>query len=451
MGNSTDILYGLSSEWIEPEEEIKQIDIAENNDFPPSVKSLKDALRDGALCDKAYRFLDAKEKETGCHYDYLASTMFSLVSASVGSKCIIQLGQHKDPFVLFVCLVGDSGINKSDALRNLSFPTKIYDHDLFAETKQAMQKYKKEDNAPLPPHLQAISEDNSPEVLWSRVNDNPSGLIKIHDELITFFKHIGRYNKGDDTMQKLMQISDGGYIEGLLHIDRMGEGKTFDIENPIINIIGTTQPLVLREMFQPFIKDGGVCRWYFAYPDRSKRSRGVGITSNDIGQWWYNLIMSNYKEPFDHISERSFSFSDDAKVLYDNFIDGCMDQAYEIQTEHPNDLFYDTQASYITKQGYALMKFSAIVHLLGKNPTDKYISADEVDTAIKICLYYQHTFCDKVLPLLTAKVEKPNIELGKYEILRQLVKHFPNVVPNQLAEVLGMDRGNLSKVLNCKK
>lgn len=114
-----------------------------------------------------------------------------------------------------------------------------------------------------------IVSDFTPEALMLSHYNTPRGIVILVDEIMGMFNSANRYNNGQ-LIEQLLTAWSGGAID----VVRVGNQMPIHIEDPCINMIGTTQPMRMFELFKKGYEENGFwtefflsCPYHKRYPD----------------------------------------------------------------------------------------------------------------------------------------------------------------------------------------
>lgn len=131
-----------------------------------------------------------------------------------------------------------------------------------------------------------VISDFTPEALMQAHNVNQRGIVAFVDEIMGMFNTVNQYSKGQ-LIEQLLTAHSGKPLD----ITRCSLDIPIHIEQPCINIIGTTQTKRVHELVDKGYGDNGLIdRILFAYPKR-----------HTISPWQLHGKESNYdgRECFD--------------------------------------------------------------------------------------------------------------------------------------------------------
>lgn len=233
--------------------------------------------------------------------DYLLVSMLSAVATAIGNTCQIRIkGCWTSSPILYVILVGRPGVGKTPPLDFAFKPIRAHDYkllkkykgddeaySLFMEKRKSRKFTYSQSEIPEIPLLQrTVISDFTPEALMQAHNVNQRGIVAFVDEIMGMFNTVNQYSKGQ-LIEQLLTAHSGKPLD----ITRCSLDIPIHIEQPCINIIGTTQTKRVHELVDKGYGDNGLIdRILFAYPKR-----------HTISPWQLHGTESNYdgRECFD--------------------------------------------------------------------------------------------------------------------------------------------------------
>ena len=233
--------------------------------------------------------------------DYLLVSMLSAVATAIGNTYQIRIkGCWTSSPILYVILVGRPGVGKTPPLDFAFKPIRAHDYKLLKKYKEDDEAYSlfmekrksrkftySQSEIPEIPILQrTVISDFTPEALMQAHNVNQRGIVAFVDEIMGMFNTVNQYSKGQ-LIEQLLTAHSGKPLD----ITRCSLDIPIHIEQPCINIIGTTQTKRVHELVDKGYGDNGLIdRILFAYPKR-----------HTISPWQLHGTESNYdgRECFD--------------------------------------------------------------------------------------------------------------------------------------------------------
>jgi len=249
-------------------EELKKEAKAKQNPFPVEVfpKAIQEIITGTNEC-------------LSFPIDFIGASLLYAVSVSIGNSYSVEIKKGwQENAVLYMCIVGRAGTNKSHPVSFALQPIEKRDSENFQKYQKEKQDFdaistltKKERdkqgyNEPLKPVLaQHLVTDFTPEALIDVHKFNKRGIGVYADELATWFNNFNRYNKGSEE-QFWLSVWSGKAIR----VNRKTTEPTF-ITKPFISVIGTIQPKVLNQLADNRTENGFLDRLLFVAPENLKK------------------------------------------------------------------------------------------------------------------------------------------------------------------------------------
>lgn len=260
------------------------------------------------------RFVQAVAESTSTDPSWAALAALAVIAGCIGNRVSIILKKGwVEPAIFWAALVGKSGSAKSVVLRLVRRPLV----ELFKREREslarlmneyavqmerhhlAMQMWKSEQKSgpatdpPLEPEKprerRVLVSDITVEKIAPLLNENPMGLLNIHDELAKWVNSFNRYasGKGSD-LQSWLSMNDGNELV----VDRKTDGSTF-VERASVSIGGTIQPYTLARVFGTMERETGLlARIHLAYPADRIALWSEAELSDDVVDEWRELLDS---------------------------------------------------------------------------------------------------------------------------------------------------------------
>ncbi len=207
--------------------------------------------------------------------EYTAVAMLSAVSAALGDTYRIRVkSEWETNATLYIILVGRPGLGKTPPLEAAYRPVRRHDYEQHKKFKAAWEAYKaagKDSGQEEPVLSRTILSDFTPEVLMQVHNNNPRSVVILVDEIMGMFNSANRYSNGQ-LIEQLLSAWSGSPLD----VTRVGNPVPIHIENPCINIIGTTQTKRIHELLKKGYEENGLLdRILFVLPRSQKIARWV--------------------------------------------------------------------------------------------------------------------------------------------------------------------------------
>lgn len=193
--------------------------------------------------------------------EYLAPAMLSTVSSALGDTYYVRVkGQWITNAALYIIMVGRPGLGKTPPLEMAFRPIRKNDCNKLEKFKADMTAYQdavkeaKNDNGKEKPVLsRTLVSDFTPEALLRAHYNSPRGVTILVDEIMGMFNSANRYNNGQ-LIEQLLTAWSGGALD----VMRVNNPIPYHIENPCINMIGTTQTKRMGELMKKGYEENGL-------------------------------------------------------------------------------------------------------------------------------------------------------------------------------------------------
>ena len=175
--------------------------------------------------------------------EFIATAMLSAVSAALGGAYRIRIkGEWQSNAALYIILVGRPELEAWKAAG---------------------------ENGKKPVLRRTVVSDFTPESLLLTHNNNPRSVVILVDEIMGMFNSANRYTNGQ-LIEQLLTAWSGGALD----VTRVSSTIPVHIEQPCINIVGTTQTKRVHELLTKGFEDNGLLdRFLFVLPKSWKMSK----------------------------------------------------------------------------------------------------------------------------------------------------------------------------------
>jgi len=388
--------------------------------------------------------------------DFMGMGVLSAVASLIGNSYRIQIKQGwTERPLLWLAIVGYSGIRKTPSLSAAISPLQKMDKGLYAQFCQAWQDYKQQINdgntsITKPTPKQLLVTDATIEALIPILKNNPNGLLYFKDELMAWINDLTRYNRGSAEQQWLSI-----YSSQAIRLNRKNEEDNYRVDHPFANVLGGLQPDILPNLFE---NDRGIngftSRIAFAYPEPIQRKVSKGNMSRKT-QADYELFL----ERFTGIEKRESNGQIEPITLI--FSSEAQERFYEWDETFINQKINDSNLPESIKSALskmeALMPRLALVLQFMENISKSIkepqtVSLEATNNAIKLTDYfYNHLqkVLRKVTPMKLAAEQRELLLLKNFcfDILSGLSKEM--VVQRLLEQ--GYSNSEISRALSIAK
>lgn len=219
--------------------------------------------------------------------EYLATAILSATASALGNTYNIRVkGQWTTNAALYIIMVGRPGLGKTPPLEAVFRPLRKRDCRALEKFKAEMAAYQntmkesKGNNGTDRPVLRrTIVSDFTPEALMLAHYNCPRGITILADEIMGMFNSANRYNNGQLIEQLLSAWSNSA-----IDVTRVSNPIPIHIENPCINMVGTTQTRRVHELLKKGYEDNGLLdRILFVMPKSYLVPRWTESEEEDTG------------------------------------------------------------------------------------------------------------------------------------------------------------------------
>lgn len=225
--------------------------------------------------------------------EFIATAMISAASAALGGTYRIRIkGEWQSNAALYIILVGRPGLGKTPPLEAAYRPIRKHDYALFKAYEAGLEAWKADrENGKKPVLRRTVVSDFTPESLLLTHNNNPRSVVILVDEIMGMFNSANRYTNGQ-LIEQLLTAWSGGALD----VTRVSSTIPIHIEQPCINIVGTTQTKRVHELLT---KDSRITDCLTAScsccPSPGKCQNGlIGMMAGRTGYLWQRHAGSRY-------------------------------------------------------------------------------------------------------------------------------------------------------------
>ena len=213
--------------------------------------------------------------------EFIATAMLSAVSAALGGTYRIRVkGEWQSNGAMYIILVGRPGLGKTPPLEAAYRPIRKHDHAMFKAYEAELEAWEAAGKSGKKPVLRrTIVSDFTPESLLLTHSNNPRSVAILVDEIMGMFNSANRYTNGQ-LIEQLLTAWSGGALD----VTRVSSPLPVHIEQPCINIVGTTQTRRIHELLTKGFEENGLLdRILFVLP-KSRIVSGWSDRDDDDGR-----------------------------------------------------------------------------------------------------------------------------------------------------------------------
>ena len=356
-----------------------------------------------------------------------ASAFLSGIASASGKRFKLFTGNYTNYPQLWVIVLGTSGTGKSEPFKLAMRPIEEYDKGSYILYQMEHQEWEVNKKIGVEPTWkQSIIGDTTPEALFAVLKDADNGLSLYRDELSGFFQDIGRYNKSGEVGHYLSIFDNASFP-----INRKTQ-KPLLITDPSLNIFGTIQPSVLKNVLNDSDADasGFAQRFLYLYPDFPIKN----YNPDQVKLETYNKYVSNIqgiqkleKQPDRYLTAEAESF-------YSDFYNEL-----ELLRHNANEFW----ASVYSKAQIQVLRLALTIHIarLSESNSDS-VEAKDMQCAIGMTRYFNESlkkFRDET------KEVKP---LKAVDIIKEIFKLIPDANQTRVAEIFNVTQPYINRIKN---
>lgn len=352
----------------------------------------------GVFPDLVEKYICENHNKQGFCIDFLYSSYLAVISALIGNRFKIKgIGWEERP-LLWVAIVGDSGVKKTPAITSMIKPLEKYNKHLFSNYRKMLKEHNElksiGEKSDAPVAKQLLVDDTTIEALCKIMEHNPDGLFLIKDELMGLIYDSQRYNKNGQE-EKLLSIFSGKQII----INRKSEGSYSVIDNPYLTLLGGIQPAILNLLFtENRLNNGFIYRLLFCFPDTVELKKPQEGFNIELYEEYENFLMRFTK------LKSSFEFDENTPVVIE------MEECAKSEFSHWLDTYIyksndQEKREHKAKMEAYVLRIALIIEFsttMVENIAPKSIRLNSVVGAIKICEYFTKCF-ERIIENFSAK------------------------------------------------
>ena len=196
--------------------------------------------------------------------DFTSAGVMSTVASAIGSDIEIFNGQWKTPAILWNCVVGNRGTNKTHPLSWTVSPIDKLDKEIHAKYALDYDEHIfNESTGPVPKLKNRVFKDFTLETIAANLEHNEKGLMVFNDELNGWISKMNAPNSAG-AEDNWLEAFNGNSIT----VNRIKDGRTLRVDKPIVNVLGGIQPdRLINVSSGGRFENGFFDRMLFYYPD----------------------------------------------------------------------------------------------------------------------------------------------------------------------------------------
>ena len=153
-----------------------------------------------------------------------------------------------------------------------------------------------------------VVSDFTPESLLLTHNNNPRSVVILVDEIMGMFNSANRYTNGQ-LIEQLLTAWSGGALD----VTRVGNTVPVHIEQPCINIVGTTQTKRVHELLTKGFEDNGLLdRILFVLPKSREVSKWTDW--DDGGEDMASMAAARWEQILDKVLALDYDTGEEERM-----------------------------------------------------------------------------------------------------------------------------------------
>lgn len=362
---------------------------------------------------------------------FTGSAMLYAASVAIGNSYRIHNSKYAQSALLYICLVGRSGLSKTHPFNWALKPIEMLDTNAYERYKVSKREYDIDNQQPKPVFKQHIVRDFTIESIPPIHEINDKGIGAYRDELKGFFDDFNKYRNGGSDEAFWIQNWDNQPIT----VNRKNMDNTTRIDNPFISIGGSTQPNILKDICKPDRSESGFMqRWLFTIVEDTKVLPWSDQLPDPEQEYiWNGIIEDLIKDDFQE--NQTLHLTDDAKLRIVEF----QRELAVLSTNSESDVvrsIYSKMEQYTSRLALILQ----LLHVSCKTSTPDRITLKAMNGGIDLARYFIHNS----LRVLTPSSENILDEI-KSKNVKDWIECLPEEFETKTAIGLGMNKFNLAR------
>jgi uncharacterized protein DUF3987 len=336
----------------------------------------------GIFSPRLSNWLTRASRGAGTQVDFVALPMLGVASSLIGKARRVQASTSWiQPCTLWVAIVGFSGDRKTPGLEAV---TKTLDHiesenrpkqraaelahqERVERTKAEFKRWKKECEAAIakkhePPRMPIEAVDPGDFIYPALyVTDctiprlgrlcvvRPRGMMQVRDELMGLLAGMKSFGAREFYIESW---NGGRHV-----VERVDEGRTFEVPNLLVGLIGGFQPDKVARAFAGD-QDGLYARFLFGWattPDYSPLSDGIGEIDGFFKEVMTKLIRLPAEDAGGEFEPRVIPLSEDARGVF---------EAFRIWVDREKHNVEDREREWLAKSEHQVLRLSGTLAYL---------------------------------------------------------------------------------------
>lgn len=327
--------------------------------------------------------------------NYLGSSALFTIAALSGNMYKLQVDEGIIKPIIFMALIGPSGVGKSPAYNNtcgrLVKDLRWQQHNDWKQEHSAWkQTQKKSDqHVPEPHEVIRITEEGTTEAFEKYAGLCPAGFGVFYDEGERLFTTGGAYKKDSNVVGFWNSIYNGDLYNAV----RVDSERNRFINDPCISVImGLQRDRVLNYFTDDVIKSGLFGRFLFTesnYIPLNTQSNALGRNGTP-GGYWYDLVRHLFMRGIKFEAGKSYNLPIDADAVADFDVNRTMFKMsanMDMMQMHEGTVD-ELMLAYSTKLYVYFQKFCILLAILDDRESP-VIRKEHVYNAVDLYNYYK--------------------------------------------------------------
>lgn len=397
------------------------------------------------LPDDCQAFINELNRTLKYNRDFLAISMLFVFATVNGNKYKLRVKNGWiAPTVFWFMAVGEPGTMKTHPLGSIIRPLSQIDKASKQRYDMEMDEWnRQEQKAKKPRFNQILLSDYTIEALHEVHAYNKRGLGLYKDEIVGFLNDMNKYRKGSDEQFWLESFNNSSY-----QINRVSK-EPIRLDDIMINVIGSIQPLVLSKVAKDYAGNGLIDRFLYTAAELEIYPMGTDDINQEWFEWWTSVVMRandlfDYRDTHDGVI---LEMTDDA--MAEMIATDAEFVRMQTSDEETNEI-----KTYLSKMKTYLPRFALIIALMDTLFTgiDAEVTGHHFRQARLVCDYFirsaRAVFTEAETAQEIANVRKAKAtETKADQILHLSGKGFKN---SEIAKALKTPASYVSKVIQGK-
>jgi hypothetical protein len=361
--------------------------------------------------------------------------VLTAISTAIGKDVTIQDCRGvKEKAVLYMCIVASSGVGKTPAIKWCLKPLQ----NINAKHRKAYEQEKieaeKNEIEFTENRKSLFITDATIEALISNL-EHSKGILYFRDELIGWLKDMNKYRSSGSDDLLFMQMWNSN---DTISMER--KTQSIFIENPYLNVLGSTQPKRLGEFTKNGASESGFFqRILFTYADAKIEDRTNKKENKELKELYSNLITKIYDDCRSFENEITLQLSENGNNMITNFVNNFIKKQQRLFKG--NDLLIEI----LSKLETYILRFTLIFEVMDTDEINwtKDVSDKSIIKAISTVIYFYY---------YSQKIIHTNEQNSIYQndsdrIIHSLLsKHIAKGITFSKAEAIRVVKGQTSAV-----